>query len=458
MKRNNQSELLSASVEWTLIRLSIPTTWGLACVALVSAVDAGFIAQLGTDALATTGIAVPLVHLMSSMGFGLSVGANILLSEAIGSGDARSIKEVVVASFQVLIGVNLLLALIMWLFAGSLLELMGGGDSLKLLASQYVQVSGLGFPILGALFFTNNIMRAHGDTFVPGITLTIAALCNGIADYLLVFGNAGFPEMGVVGAACASNVGWFIAVVFSSGVIVARYRRVNWFAIKLPRNAAVKRWKALLGFGATAALTQVLLPLSSVVVAGLLASYGNAPVAAYTLAGRIEALAIMPALGIGNVLRIFIPFNAGAGKTTRIRSAIRFGFLSCLVWAMACWLLFLFSGRFVVGLFTSEATVAQLASITLLLLPLGMSGRLMVTIANSSVTSLRQPQFGTVLALAHAFAITLPMAFVGGWIGLELFSNAYVGFLGGLTVAGVLGIPLALCVTSRVLRQSLPVN
>ena len=195
-----------------------------------------------------------------------------------------------------------LFALPAMIWAEPILRALGQTDATANLAGQYLAVAGWGIiPALFVMVLKSYLAALERTQVVLWITL-LAALVNALANYALIFGNWGAPELGVVGAALASVITQFVSL---AGVVIY----VLWV---MPQHSLfVRMWR-----GDTQMLTQVFmlgLPIGVTLLSevGLFAAsavmmgwLGTIPLAAHGIVMQLASITFMVHLGISNVATI----------------------------------------------------------------------------------------------------------------------------------------------------------
>lgn len=205
---------------------------------------------------------------------------------------------------------------VLW-FSGEILRGIGQTDQIAALAQEYLRIAGLGMlPALGVMTLKNYLAGLEHTRVVLWITLA-AAVANGFANYALVFGNWGAPELGIAGAACASVVVQLVAL----GLVVIYALRL------LPEHELfVRFWRSdwdmfarvfQLGWpiGLTT-LAEVALFAGSAVMMGWL---GTIPLAAHGVAIQISSAAFMIQLGLANAATVRAGSALGRGDADHLR-------------------------------------------------------------------------------------------------------------------------------------------
>lgn len=181
---------------------------------LIQVIDTAFLGRVGETELGASAIAGIYYIAIFMIAFGFSTGSQILIGRRNGEKRYDKIGEIVIWGIIFL----WIMALMMFIFtqtcSKAILETVLSSKNILAASIEY-----LDWRIYGIFFASTNIMfRA----FFVGITRTkvltynavLMALTNVVFDYLLIFGNGGFPTMGIGGAALASVISEAASVVF----------------------------------------------------------------------------------------------------------------------------------------------------------------------------------------------------------------------------------------------------
>jgi putative MATE family efflux protein len=200
-------------------------------------------------------------------------------------------------------------------------------------------------------------------------SLWLANILNIVLAPCLIFGIGPFPRLGVVGAAIATTVSRAIGVAYQL-VLLARGRGV----LVLARRHLVLRlsiMRELLRVSSTAALQVLVETASWLGLVRILATFGGAALAGYTIAMRVAIFALLPAFGIANAAATLVGQNLGAGQPDRARRSVSTIGRYNVVFLGASSLVFVFAPGAIVSLFTHDAEVILFASQCLRIVALG---------------------------------------------------------------------------------------
>lgn len=318
--RGGERDFTSEPIGRAVVLLAVPMVLEMLMESVFALVDIFWVGRLGTDAVAAVGLTEGMLSLLYAVAFGLGQGATALVSRRMGEKDPDGAAEAAVQAILVGVLVAAAIAVPATLAAPGLLRLMGGSPELVAGGAGYTRVLMAGNATIMLIFVINAVFRGAGDATRAMWVLWLANGVNLVLDPCLIFGWGPFPEMGLTGAAVATTVGrgvgvlWQCVLLHRGGANIRvgrRHLRVNWGVMgRLVRVS-------LGGIG------QYLVSTASwVVLVRLVATFGSAAVAGYTVAIRIILFCLMPSWGVANAAATLVGQNLGAGRPDRAEAAV----------------------------------------------------------------------------------------------------------------------------------------
>lgn len=152
-------------------------------------------------------------------------------------------------------------------------------------------------------------VRAAGVIRLTDVIFGIAGVINLVLDYLLIFGIGPFPALGLRGAAIATAIS-FVFIFIGMIVILVRRGMLG----RTNFNGAAVALRQIISFGIPTIAAQSLVPATAMVATYLIAGFGFEAVAAFGVASRIEALALIGVFAVSAALTPFIAQNFGANE------------------------------------------------------------------------------------------------------------------------------------------------
>ncbi len=317
---DNETDFTRGPVGRALGLLAIPMMLEMSMEAVFAVVDIAFVSRLGTDAVAAVGITEALVMLLYAVAIGLGMGVTAMVSRRIGEKRPDAAAVVTGQAIWVGLALSLCIGLAGAVYAPDLLVMMGASESVIVTGGSYTSILLGGSGSILFLFLLNAAFRGAGDAPVALRALALANALNIVLDPCLIFGLGPFPELGVKGAAIATTIGRGTGVMYLAWYLFSGKGRLRFHWRHLELNTGIIRQILSISLGG---IGQFLIATASwVAIMRIVALYGSAPIAAYTIALRLVEFAILPAWGLGNAAATLVGQNLGAGKADRAEQSV----------------------------------------------------------------------------------------------------------------------------------------
>jgi putative MATE family efflux protein len=318
--RNEPYDFTQGTIGSALILLAIPMVLEMGMESVFVLVDIFFVARLGADAVATVGLTESVLTLLYAVAIGLSMGATALVSRRIGERDTAAAQ--IVAGQVVWVGVGLaaMIGIAGVVFAADLLSVMGGNESVVANGRSYTQLMLGGSVTILLLFLLNAIFRGAGNAVIAMRSLWLANSINVLLDPCFIFGLGPFPEMGVTGAAVATNIGRGTGVLYQIYCLTrgGNAIQIRWSDLALRANVMLR----LLRVSIPAAFQFSIAMSSYIFLMRVISLYGSNAVAGFTIGIRIFAFTFLPAWGLSNATATLVGQNLGAGHPDRAEGSV----------------------------------------------------------------------------------------------------------------------------------------
>lgn len=430
--------LLTAPIPQVLRNMTVPMVFGMVAILMFNVVDTFFISLLGTDSLAAISFTFPVTFGVNCITMGIGIGLSTNIARLLGQAETKHAAHF--ASHGLLLAILLIsLASLFGLFTiKPLFQFLGAEDKLIPLIKDYMLIWYVTIPLLVIPMAGNSVIRATGDTKTPAKIMIVAGAINGVLDPLLIFGYGPFPELGIQGAAIASAISWFGALLCSLYLLIEREK-----LLALPNfSHIISDWKQVLKIGAPAGISTAMTPISGAILMMLLASHGTTAVAAYGAAQRIESLLLLVLMSLTSALTPFMAQNLGAKNFARSFAAMFLSMRFSIVFQLFIFIMMVPLSIPLAALFGQEESVNDLIWLYLIIVPFsyGFQGIIMVLV--SSLNAMHQPLKAFYWSFMRLFIFTLPAAWIGSW--LYDIQGLFIGIALGNIAGGVLGYLYAL--------------
>lgn len=427
----------------TLWRQTWPMAIGVLALLGFQLVDSAFIARLGTAPLAAQSFTFPLSFLIIGIQVGMGIAIAALISRALGANEharAKRLSSLVLIAGGAVIGV---LSLGLWFFHVPIFRQLGADPT----ALAYIRIywgPQLFASWLGALlYFIYSVFRAHGNTKLPGKVMVISSVANLILDPLFIFGVGSWQGWGLPGAA------WATCIAFSLGLVITSQKliRKQWVTREGIWQEAKRSWRPYVGIAAPAMVSQLMPPLAGMLTISVVAGLGDAQVAAWGLASRLETLSLMVILAMTMSLPPWLGRCYGAGDWDQIQQLMRLAMKVAVIWQLGLGILLALCAPWLAMALAGTPNVqGELTLLIRFLLPsYAALGACMLVV--SAGNALGWPLRAMLLSSARLFVCYLPCL----WIGSQLFG--WWGLAAGAALGNLLAGLAAWVVLRRILSR-----
>ena len=320
--QKKQQDMGTGDVKKLLLQLMIPAVVAQVVNLLYNIVDRiyiGHISGIGAAALTGVGLFTPILMLLNAFAMLIGSGGAPRTAIAMGQGDKKQAEKIVSNSFTMLLIFSVVLTIVFYAAAPTLLRLFGASDTTLPYALAYSRIYILGTICVLIVLGMNTFITAQGFAKISMLTTVIGAVINIVLDPILIFGLG----MGVKGAAIATVLSQAVGAIW-----VIRFLTGPKTILKIRKEDMKLEGKIIMPVLALGISTFVMLStesLLSISFSSSLARYGgDVAVGAMTVITSASQLCTMPISGICQGGQPVMSFNFGAGKKDRVKQAFRF--------------------------------------------------------------------------------------------------------------------------------------
>lgn len=429
-----KGDLTNGSIAHHLTRLTLPMVWGIFAVISVQIADTYFIGMLGTKTLAAISFTFPVTMILTHLLFGFNIAMASVASRLIGRNEMETVPRVVLHGLFLTFMTASIIALIVYGLHDPLFRLMGADDEMLDIIRQYMPLWLIGFTLLSIPSMGNSAIRAKGSALEPALVMSLISLVNLILDPILIFGKFGFPALGVQGAAIATVTGYSCGLIAGLYILIVR-KKLLVPAMGLCRHAFKDSLRRLSFIAIPAGITNTIQPATNAVFISLLAGFGAEAVAAYGVATRIEAFAMILLISMATSMAPIIGQNFGAQNFDRVHKTITLTIIFNFIWSFTVAGIFCLFGAQIADAFTDDPAVIEIARQYLVIIPVSYAFGNLVFGWASTFNAVGRPERAFVMIVCKYLIFMIPALFIGrefGGIKGIFAAIACVNVFGGL--------------------------
>lgn len=340
----------SAPISQAVLKNTVPAMVAMMMVLIYNLADTFFIGMTN-DALmiAAVSLVTPVFLLFMAVGTVFGIGGTSVISRAMGEGRKEYAKKVCSFCMWSCIIVGIVMVVVIFAFMDTILKMLGASDDTIKYAREYLSIVTAAGPFVLISNCYANIIRTEGKAGMAMFGQLAGNLLNVILDPILILGFG----WNVAGAAIATALSNLISAAYYVGYF--KFGK-SMLSISL-KDFSVKDniLKGVLAIGIPAALGDVLMSLSSIVLNSQMAKYGDMAVAGVGVAMKVTMITGMICIGFGQGIQPLLGYCIGAKNLKRYKDSLRFsvimGFGLSAFMTIIC---YIFNNQ-IVGMFLSES-------------------------------------------------------------------------------------------------------
>jgi putative MATE family efflux protein len=345
-------DFTTGNVSKHIFNFTLPMLLGNVFQQLYNVVDSIIVGKvLGKEALASVGASFPIIFTLIALLIGIGSGFSIVISQFYGAKEIGKVSRSIDTMYIFLFVAGLLVSVFGIYFSEELFLLLQLPLELIPQATTYLNVYMAGMILFFGFNGTSSVLRGLGDSKTPLYFLILASIFNILFDVLFVM----VFKWGIAGAAWATVIAQGGA--FVTGIIYLnrthKIMKFNLTKLVFDKDLFLKSLK----IGLPSGVQHTFVALGMMALLGIVNTFGTDVIAAYTAAGRIDSLAMMPAMNFSQAVAAFVGQNLGANKIDRVRSGFKATFIMSNLFCLAMTAIIVFFGSYLMKMFTTDPNV-----------------------------------------------------------------------------------------------------
>ncbi len=398
-----------------ILRLAIPVFFGMISYTAIMVADTAMVGRLGEIPLAAVGFGGMVYFSIFAFLMGGSMAVQIIVARRFGEKNYKGVGITLINSLYLSFGIGILLSWFGYLYAPKIMALIGDDPEVIETAGVYLSYRFLGTVLFFVGFALRGFFDGIGIVQVGMISSISASITNIFLNWILIFGNLGFPAMGVKGAALASTYSSIPALVI---LLFYLFRKDVILFFKYPifsPSYAILKELCVVGFAPALEGTLVNFAFSGFYkIAGMISTTA---LASASVVLTCLSLSFMPGFSFGIAATTILGQAMGQGKIRlAYEGTMRSATFSAIVMG-SMGLFFILAGNWLIGFFTDVPAVMEAAYPALCIVALIQVGDAYHMVVGSALRSAGMMYYVMGVYLLVSFPIMLPLAYL---LGIQL--------------------------------------
>ena len=402
-------------INWKIFReilyLAIPAVGEMTLYMMIWIFDTMMIGKYGGQlAVSSVGLSTEIIYSFFNIiiAVGISTALTSLVSRAIGSKDYKKAEIIANAGIKIAVVLAFIFFSLLFFIPDKILNLAGATKEMLPLATRYAKISSFSFFLLTLSSTTNGVFRGVKDTKTSLYVAGSINIVNLFLDYVLIFGNLGFPEWGITGAAVATVAGNFIGILLQW----SRLKKLP-FKISLFSYVSKKDIWEIIRFAIPSGLQEANFSLSRLLGLTFILSLGTTAFAANQIGIAIEAISTMPGWGVAIACTALVGHSIGENNQNKSQEYTLYSTIIASIFMGVLAVFFFFIPKTLVSFFINkqEINVIRIGAICLQVAAFEQIPIAIVTVLGSYFKGIGNPKTPFYVSFFTNWFLRLPVAF-----------------------------------------------
>ena len=307
------------SVQKLLITMALPMMASMLVQALYNIVDSIFVSHYNPAALTAVSLTFPVQSLMIAIATGTGVGINSLVSRRLGEKNFDEANRTAVHGLLLEFLSSFIFVIIGLCFSGKFFSFFTSDPEVIEFGKQYMSICCTLSVGVFMQIAVERVLQSTGKTLFSMVAQGTGAITNIILDPILIFGMFGLPKMGIAGAALATVIGQWIAMVTAFVLNIKKNKEIS-LSLKgfKPDGKIVSEIYAI---AIPSIIMQSIMSISTVGMNKILAN--DTAISVFGIYFKLQSFIFMPVFGMTNALIPIAAYNYGAKKLDRMNNAVK---------------------------------------------------------------------------------------------------------------------------------------
>lgn len=402
-------------INWKIFReiiyLAIPAVGEMTLYMMIWIFDTMMIGKYGGElAVSSVGLSTEIIYSFFNIiiAVGVSTALTSLISRAIGSKDYKKAETIANAGIKIAVVLAFIFFSLLFFVPGKILNLAGATKEMLPLATRYAKISSFSFFLLTISSTTNGVFRGVKDTKTSLYVAGSINIVNLFLDYVLIFGNLGFPEWGITGAAVATIAGNFMGILLQW----SRLKKLP-FKISLFSYVSKKDIWEIIRFAVPSGLQEANFSLSRLLGLTFILSLGTTAFAANQIGIAIEAISTMPGWGVAIACTALVGHSIGENKANKSQEYTLYSIIIASIFMGVLAFFFFFIPKTLISFFINkqEIDVIRIGAICLQVAAFEQIPIAFVTVLGSYFKGIGNPKIPFYVSFFTNWFLRIPVAF-----------------------------------------------
>jgi MATE family multidrug resistance protein len=415
------------------LNLAFPIILGEVAQMMLGIIDTAMVGAVDYKQLAAAALVMSVINIPYVFGIGITISVSQMVSMAHGRRDGKLVSHYLFNGFWLCAISAVIISLAIELSKNILFHL-GQDAEVARLALPYLQI--MGWSVIPMLLFLALKQFTDGLEFTKtAMILSLSALpLNAFLNWLLIYGNWGFPRMELLGAGWGTLITRIFIFIVLGLIILYHHTFRRYIAV---RSKVWKlKWytiKELLHIGIPSSF-QITMEAGAFAISGILiGTIGAVEQAAHQIALSIASLTFMVSMGLSQAGSIRVSNAFGRNDRDAISQIGKSTLIMALIYGTFCAFIFISFRHQLPYIFNDDKAVVSMAAYLLLFAALFQISDSTQAISAGLLRGIKDVKIPTVFILIAYWGIGIPLGCLLAFYFKMGAAGIWTGFIAGLT-------------------------
>ena len=339
--------------------IALPIMLGNMAQTIINFTDTAFLGHLGVVALGASMLAGLFYFVFTTVASGFAIGIQIIVARRFGERNFGRIGVIFQYGSLFVLLLGLILFSILYFFSDTLLLWLIDSPNIYDASIEYIKYRRYGIAFVCFNFLYRALYVGISNTKVITYSTIIMAIVNILLDYCLIFGNLGFPQMGISGAAVASFCAEVSAFAFFTvySYVTMRKKEFGMFKVHKPESELMGRILKI----STPTMVQKLFSFSVwFIFFVLIEKMGETATGISSVTRSVYMILITPCFAFATTTNTLVSRIIGEGETGQVFPTINKVLKNCLLCTIPIVMMVAIFPVQTAGIYTDDLNFAHL--------------------------------------------------------------------------------------------------
>lgn len=400
-----------------ILQIALPIIGGMMSQNILNLVDAAMVGQLGKVQLAAVGLASFVNFVAAAVFMGFSSGVQATVARRIGEGNESVAANPLNGALVLILVASIPTTFILMNYSTGIMSFLNNDPLVVSEGATYLDMRLIGIMAVGMNFSFRGYLSAVKLTKFYFKTIVTMHAINIFLNYVLIFGNWGFPELGAKGAGLGTTISLFAGTLMYFWLTIKHTKHYG-FGLHLPKLETIKQ---LVKISMPASLQQLFFALGFTLLFWIVGLIGTDELAAAHVLTTLTLVAILPSIGFGMSAGTLVGQALGRNE---VDDAYQWAWDTSKIASLSVTLISLpmfFLPEWVLGIFLHDPAVIELATLPLQLVGIAIIIDAYNLVLMSALQGAGATKVVMIVSIVCQWLIFLPLAwFTGPYLGMGL--------------------------------------